>query len=491
MGTTLTGTTPANTYDSLIKVTDNGPLSGTAKYLSDGLGNDSALALSTSNIGIGTNNPTSVLDVVSSGTGVAEFEGPANATVNFKGVGYVEGLIRCGGEFTIGSTNNFPISFLTNNSEKMRITSAGNVGIGTSSPNYKLDVLSNDADWAARIKNTSATGYGLFVEGSENSGQYILGLYNGLEYKMVVTGAGNVGIGTTSPSTKLHIYNGEAIVGSGTDGVKISYSAGNSSGIIDTAFSDNNLEFRTNGTTKMWIANGGNVGIGTSSPQQKLHIAGVAANSYALLGTSTNWGAADTNRIKIGSTGDTFTLGCDLRANTNYAGTTETSLGLWVTNGSSTMVEVVRATQNGLTFNGDTAAANALDDYEEGTWTMGVSFGGASVGVTYSNNTGTYTKIGRQVTVTGYLSLTSKGTSTGSAFITGLPFTILPSNSAYSIASIRFTNVTFANQFQAEGVVNNTTIEMTEITEAGVVSALDNTDFANNSTLIVSLTYFV
>jgi hypothetical protein len=47
MGTTLTGTTPANTYDSLIKVTDNGPISGTAKYLSDGLGNDSVLALST------------------------------------------------------------------------------------------------------------------------------------------------------------------------------------------------------------------------------------------------------------------------------------------------------------------------------------------------------------------------------------------------------------------------------------------------------------
>jgi hypothetical protein len=51
MGTTLTGTTPQDTYDSLIKVTDNGPLSGTAKYLSDGLGNDSALALSTGNIG--------------------------------------------------------------------------------------------------------------------------------------------------------------------------------------------------------------------------------------------------------------------------------------------------------------------------------------------------------------------------------------------------------------------------------------------------------
>jgi hypothetical protein len=53
MGTTLTGTTPQDTYDSLIKVTDNGPLSGTAKYLSDGLGNDSALALSTALLRIG------------------------------------------------------------------------------------------------------------------------------------------------------------------------------------------------------------------------------------------------------------------------------------------------------------------------------------------------------------------------------------------------------------------------------------------------------
>jgi hypothetical protein len=47
MGTTLTGTTPQDTYDSLIKVTDNGPLSGTLKALSDGLGNDSTLSLST------------------------------------------------------------------------------------------------------------------------------------------------------------------------------------------------------------------------------------------------------------------------------------------------------------------------------------------------------------------------------------------------------------------------------------------------------------
>ena len=67
MGTTLTGTTPQDTYDSLIKVTDNGPLSGTAKYLSDGLGNDSKLALSTGNIGIGTAAPSFRLDISGSG----------------------------------------------------------------------------------------------------------------------------------------------------------------------------------------------------------------------------------------------------------------------------------------------------------------------------------------------------------------------------------------------------------------------------------------
>jgi hypothetical protein len=47
MGTTLTGTTPATTYDSLIKVGDNGPIDGTLQRLSDGLGNYLPLLVST------------------------------------------------------------------------------------------------------------------------------------------------------------------------------------------------------------------------------------------------------------------------------------------------------------------------------------------------------------------------------------------------------------------------------------------------------------
>ena len=74
------------------------------------------------------------------------------------------------------------------------------------------------------------------------------------------------------------------------------------------------------------------------------------------------------------------------------------------------------------------AGANDLDDYEEGTWTPGISFGGGTTGITYGTQTGSYTKVGRLVTCFGNLTLTAKGSSTGQARITGLPFTAVGGN---------------------------------------------------------------
>lgn len=68
------------------------------------------------------------------------------------------------------------------------------------------------------------------------------------------------------------------------------------------------------------------------------------------------------------------------------------------------------------------AGANDLDDYEEGTFTAGFAFGGATTGITYSAQSGTYTKVGRLVAVQGRITLSSKGSSVGAATITGLPF---------------------------------------------------------------------
>jgi hypothetical protein len=138
------------------------------------------------------------------------------------------------------------------------------------------------------------------------------------------------------------------------------------------------------------------------------------------------------------------------------------------------------------------ADPNTLDDYEEGTWTPSISFGGASVGVTLNAaNAASYTKIGRQVTVNGYLILTSKGSSTGTARLTGLPFTVANTNGTYSAATLRFQGITFTNQFQGFANVNTTTVEFEEITLLGAVTNITNADFANDSQIIFSLTYFV
>ena len=134
---------------------------------------------------------------------------------------------------------------------------------------------------------------------------------------------------------------------------------------------------------------------------------------------------------------------------------------------------------------------NNLDDYEEGTWTMGVSFGGASVGVTYSANTGQYTKVGRQVTLTGYLLLTNKGTSVGTALLTGLPFTTGTTVSYVTGLSAVFANVTSTGYNGGYANNNGVTIDLTQTSVAGLTTSLSNTNFANNTGILMSLTYFV
>lgn len=62
------------------------------------------------------------------------------------------------------------------------------------------------------------------------------------------------------------------------------------------------------------------------------------------------------------------------------------------------------------------------NDHDEGLWTPGISFGGGTAGITYSTQKGIYTRIGKLVTAQFSITLTSKGSSTGIACITGLPF---------------------------------------------------------------------
>ena len=150
---------------------------------------------------------------------------------------------------------------------------------------------------------------------------------------------------------------------------------------------------------------------------------------------------------------------------------------------------VIGTAGKGIDFSANTHAAGMtselLNDYEEGTWTAGISFGGASVGITYGNNAGYYTRVGNIVTVSCYLVLSNKGSSTGAARITGLPFTCVNNAAGYSALSVLPLNVTFTGQLSGYANINDTTVDL--VPSTGV--ALTDVGFANNSTFIISLTY--
>ena len=137
------------------------------------------------------------------------------------------------------------------------------------------------------------------------------------------------------------------------------------------------------------------------------------------------------------------------------------------------------------------AGANTLDDYEEGSWTPDLQFGGAKVDITYSSVVGYYVKKGREVSVTGYLQLTSKGTSVGDAIIAGLPFTVADNDAGHTAVSLELKEISFANAFQGFASKNSSNVRLYELTEAGARTALTNGNFANDSRIMVSITYFI
>ena len=148
----------------------------------------------------------------------------------------------------------------------------------------------------------------------------------------------------------------------------------------------------------------------------------------------------------------------------------------------------------GITFNGDTAAANALDDYEEGTFTPALTFGGGSTGMSYSAQAGYYTKIGNIVYCTVYIALSAKGSSTGNADIGGLPFTSNSTggaNASVQAGSMSINEVSFADFPMVVLVNNSTSLSLREITNAGTFSYLNDTNFINISNMVFTITYRV
>ena len=121
------------------------------------------------------------------------------------------------------------------------------------------------------------------------------------------------------------------------------------------------------------------------------------------------------------------------------------------------------------------------------SWTPVLNFGGSSTGITYSTQFGDYIRIGALVFFNATLALTSKGSQTGAATVTGLPTS--GSSGPTFINIFVNTAVTFTGQLTA--YVNGTTINLIAFDTSGVQHGVSNTNFANGSIFYLTGSFMV
>jgi hypothetical protein len=428
-------TDPAQT-----NITSVGTLTGFTSTGIDDNADATAITIDSSeNVGIGTSSPNQKLNV----SGGRSYFG-ANNEAYAIGVGYNGTRTAANQTYFIGATDATTPDLQFSNSdggEKVRITHAGNVGIGTTSPAAPLDVLGSDVFSIRSLRNTGNGG----LSNTDTAGGIRLGTSNG------TTGYVGAAIDIQAPTTW--------VAGSSQPTDLRFFTVPDSSTTL---------------TERLRIDSSGNVGIGTTNNYGKLSVYNALGSSAGInhdpgVGTyprcsGIGFGATSTS-YSVSSGGGTvsFTGGAGLYAENTAASGNPTNLVFW-TNASGSPSEAMRIDSSGNVgigttspssaldvvgdievsggvYLGGTVAANLLDDYEEGTWTP--TYGGTSTNgsIAYTNQYGYYTKIGNIVTVNCRLSASTVTTSpTGNMVIRGLPFTVSSATDNYHGANIGYSN---------------------------------------------------
>ena len=198
------------------------------------------------------------------------------------------------------------VALATAGSNRLHITSGGLVGIGTTGPSQALHVVSSiqqvllegATQGAIEIKKSGTNGYGIVSDGAGLLKFYD---YNGTTYRLVIDSSGRVGIGTTSPSEKLHVSGGNVLLQQGNyfiipDGGG-NYGAGNGSYIGNSGQNlqiqmrnsgDGVISFSIGATEAARIDTSRRLLVGTSTTAS---VGGINAQHAFFHGTSSQWAA--------------------------------------------------------------------------------------------------------------------------------------------------------------------------------------------------------
>jgi hypothetical protein len=302
--------------------------------------NNVLVCRSNGNVGIGTTSPNCKLDVNGSIRGAYDsdtnsyfgraFIGKITGLSDYTGFGHLDCaaantdyavMQSANGETFINAKSGQTIRFRIANSDQMRINSNGNVGIGTTSPQGQLSLYQSGDNggelWFgnSNINGSTSKNYGKISfntylgggvpyrnighircvpYGTNYGGDIIFHTHNdiyGGDDRMVIRGNGNVGIGTTSPDTMLHLKDDTTVLTLETTSgnvnqsyVYISFkdSAGEKAWIGDGSGSNNAFYVYASRGQNIALMNG-NVGIGTTSPEHNLQVAKVSPGNNITL----------------------------------------------------------------------------------------------------------------------------------------------------------------------------------------------------------------